>query len=223
MKCIREDLYSSTLTLHYVNDGNIFVRIIHRKQEFLIPIIVLLKALIETTDIQIYNRIVKGRESNSQIGERVEVLLRTSKKMGLEGKNECLIYLGSNFRIMLSINNPHTSDYEVGEIFLKEHICVHLKNNIDKFNILCLMIEKLYALVSDEIVADNLDSLVNQEILLPGHLYLMILREKLEEILIGIRLRIFKDSKRVGESVKIRDINYIKRAIEMQTSIGNLI
>ncbi len=60
---------------------------------------------------------------------------------------------------MLNITNPDLSDKEVGEIFIREHICVHLKNNNDKFNILCLMIEKLYLLVSEEILPDNLDSL----------------------------------------------------------------
>lgn len=45
------------------------------------------------------------------------------------------------------------------------------------------MIEKLYALVSGEILPDNLDSLQNHEVLLPGHLYLMFLKEKLEESL----------------------------------------
>jgi DNA-directed RNA polymerase I subunit RPA2 len=45
------------------------------------------------------------------------------------------------------------------------------------------MIAKLYALVMDEINPDNLDSLMNQEVLLTGHLYTMILKEKLEELL----------------------------------------
>ena len=60
---------------------------------------------------------------------------------------------------------------------------MHLDNNCDKVNILCIMIEKLYALVMDEINPDNLDSLMNQEVLLTGHLYNMILKEKLEELL----------------------------------------
>ncbi len=55
------------------------------------------------------------------------------------------------------------------------------------------MIDKLYALVVDKINPDNLDSLMNQEVLLPGHLYQMILREKLEELLLNIRTKIFKD------------------------------
>ena len=64
---------------------------------------------------------------------------------------------------------------------------------MDKFNYLLIMTEKLYALINNEIQADNLDSLMNQEVILPGHLYMMMLREKLEEILITIRFRVLKD------------------------------
>lgn len=77
---------------------------------------------------------------------------------------------------------------------MREHICVHLEKDSDKVRILTLMIEKLYALVTDEINPDNLDSLVTQEVLLTGHLYTMLLKEKLEELLLGIREKMLKDS-----------------------------
>jgi hypothetical protein len=51
------------------------MRLIYQKQEFLIPAYVLLKALAEVTDVQIYNKLVKGYFKNRQIGDRVEVLL----------------------------------------------------------------------------------------------------------------------------------------------------
>lgn len=139
--------------------------------------------------------------------------------MSLTSRRDCLKYLGMNFRIMLNIN-ADVSDAEVGEIFLKEHIAVHLEHSNDKFRVICLLIEKLYALVSNEIQPDNLDSLCNHEVLLPGHLYTMILREKLEEILQGIRLKLFKDASKAGENIKIRDLAYLKKAIESQTTIG---
>ena len=64
MRCVRDDLFSQTLTLHYLNDGNCSMRLIYQKQEFLIPIYVLIKALVEVTDVQIYNRLVKGYFKN---------------------------------------------------------------------------------------------------------------------------------------------------------------
>ena len=49
------------------------------------------------------------------------------------------------------------------------------------------MSHKLYALVNKETRADNLDSCMNQEVLLSGHLYLMFLQEKLEELLQALK------------------------------------
>lgn len=115
---------------------------------------------------------------------------------------------------MLNITNPEVNDKEVGEIFLNENILVHLSDSSDKFNFLCLMIQKLYALVSDQVLPDNLDSLINQEVLLPGHLYLMFLREKLEETLQSLRARILKDGFKEKDAKRTVDINFIKKAIE---------
>jgi DNA-directed RNA polymerase I subunit RPA2 len=52
----------------------------------------------------------------------------------------------------------------------------------------------LYALVDGEISPENLDSCNVHEVLLPGHLYLMILKEKLEDCLNYVRSKIKKDA-----------------------------
>lgn len=69
-------------------------------------------------------------------------------------------YLGRLLRGELGLRDPNTLDIDVGKIFIREHILVHLARNEEKVEMLCLMIEKLYALVCDEINPDNLDSLV---------------------------------------------------------------
>lgn len=45
MRCVRDDFYAKTFTLHYIADGNVYLRILYKKQEFLIPIIIILKAI----------------------------------------------------------------------------------------------------------------------------------------------------------------------------------
>lgn len=50
MRCVREDCYIKTFTLHYIADGNIYLRILYRKQEFFIPLILIMKAIITYTD-----------------------------------------------------------------------------------------------------------------------------------------------------------------------------
>ena len=71
MRCVRDDLFAQTLTLHYLSDGNCSLKFIYHKQEFLIPAYVLFKALLPegATDVYIYNRLVKGYFKNRQVGD----------------------------------------------------------------------------------------------------------------------------------------------------------
>lgn len=32
MRCVREDLFAKTITLHYIADGNVYLRILYKKQ-----------------------------------------------------------------------------------------------------------------------------------------------------------------------------------------------
>ena len=50
MRCVREDMFAQTITVHYLNDGNCMLKFIYQKQEFLIPCYIILKALVEVTD-----------------------------------------------------------------------------------------------------------------------------------------------------------------------------
>jgi len=66
------------------------------------------------------------------------------------------------------------------------------------------MLRKLFSLVSGSCCADNPDSPQNQEILLPGTLYGMIIKERMEEILNNIRNTVALDV-RNGVSVDFND------------------
>lgn len=55
------------------------------------------------------------------------------------------------------------------------------------------MIRKLYAIVSGSCCPDNPDSPQHQEVLLPGSLYGMIIKERMEEILNNIKSNIATD------------------------------
>ena len=193
MRCVRKDLYAQTITLHYLSDGNIYCRLLFRKQEFLIPIIVLLKALADTSDQEIYNSIVKGDSTNSEISDRIEVILRHGKSLNITNSSQALRFLGSRFRVVLNLSFFEVNDEEIGKIFINENICVHLAKFTDKYNCILLMIDKLLDYVTKKHEADNQDSLANQEVLVTGHLYQMVLRERIDELLQILRFRIIKD------------------------------
>ncbi len=76
----------------------------------MIPIILLLKSLVACTDLQIYNKLVQGNTAKSEISDRVEVLLRSHQKTSCETQNECLSYLGMNFRSVINVSDPSLSD-----------------------------------------------------------------------------------------------------------------
>jgi DNA-directed RNA polymerase I subunit RPA2 len=66
------------------------------------------------------------------------------------------------------------------------------------------MLRKLFALVSGSCCADNPDSPQHQEVLLPGTLYGMIIKERMEEILNNIRNTVTLDI-RNGATVDFND------------------
>lgn len=198
MRSVRPDETSQTNVLHYLNDGNVTFRFSWRKSEYLVPVMMIMKALVETNDREIYEGLVgpadsKGTE-NTFLTDRVELLLRTYKSYGLYSKTKTRAYLGEKFRVVLGV--PDTmSNYEVGTEFLRRIVLVHLGNvnvteeqDADKFKMILFMIRKLYALVAGDCAVDNPDAVQNQEILLGGFLYGQILKERLDELLsVGLR------------------------------------
>ncbi len=62
MRCVRADQSSITLTLHYLASGNAVARVTILKQEFLVPAVLLLKALRAVTDEELFARLTRGDE-----------------------------------------------------------------------------------------------------------------------------------------------------------------
>jgi DNA-directed RNA polymerase I subunit RPA2 len=191
IRSVRPDQTSQTNILHYLTDGNVTFRFSWRKAEYLVPVVMILKALVETNDLEIVQGLAGPTPStdagSSFVSDRVEMLLRTYQAYGLRTRKQTLIYLGDKFAPVLNvpINTPHE---KVGEVFLRKIVLPHLGNyevtevqNNDKFQMLLFMIRKLYALAAGDCAVDNPDAVSNQEVLLGGFLYGMILKEQLQE------------------------------------------
>jgi DNA-directed RNA polymerase I subunit RPA2 len=199
MRCVRPDQTSQTNALHYLNDGNVNLRFSWRKAEYLVPAMMVLKALVETNDREIYEGIVgaagsEGLEEKQFVTDRVELLLRTYKVYGLHSQQKTRAYLGQKFKVVLQIPDD-MSDVDAGTEFLRKIVLPHLgANNVtesqdaDKFRMLLFMIRKLYALVEGECAVDNPDAVQSQEVLLGGHLFGQIMKEKFDEWLNSLRL-----------------------------------
>ena len=136
IRCVRPDQSSQTNVLHYLSDGNITFRFSWRKNEYLVPAMMVLKALVETNDREIFDGLVPlGQRDNTFLTDRVELLLRTYKVYGLATKQETLAYLGDKFRVVMMLG-ADLSDVEVGKEVLRRIVLVHLNDDRDKFRML---------------------------------------------------------------------------------------
>jgi DNA-directed RNA polymerase I subunit RPA2 len=194
MRCVRADQSSVTVTLHYLNNGGSTMKFVVRKQEFLVPVVLIAKALVNLSDKELYDRIMKGDSSNTFLSTRLELLLRDVKQYALSTRGDYCAYLGSHFRGFLPISE-RTSDEEAGDMLIDRYIFVHTYNRPQKLECLIHMLRKLYAFAQGTCSSDNADALMNHEILLPGHLINMQLKEKIEETLINMKQAIVRDFK----------------------------
>ena len=209
MRCVGADQRAISLTLHYLSNGGCVVRFLVRKQEFYIPIVLLLRALRETSDREIYEKTLAGEHTNRFVSDRIEVLLRGSGMdvdrtkqeradegarpnlvRTLFGQRECLAYLGRMFRIVLG-EPASLSDMDCGRALMRRFVLVHLSDRgaragNDKFMLLLLMLRKIYAFAAGRCCEDDVDALSHHELLLPGHIYLMLLKERIDDYMLGI-------------------------------------
>lgn len=91
-----------------------------RKQEFFIPVLLVLRALSDNaSDKDIFERIAAGNEENTFLTDRIELLLRSNDAVGIRTRSECLEYIGSKFHILLD-SPPNSTQESVGKDLLKK-------------------------------------------------------------------------------------------------------
>ena len=113
IRCLRPDQTTNRNVVHYLSDGNCTVRFNFLKREYFVPVVVLLKAFVSTTDREIYEKLTLGDETNTFLTDRVELLLREAKQFGVTSPQQALSFLGSRFRSAMKAPSRHT-DKSVG-------------------------------------------------------------------------------------------------------------
>uniref|UniRef100_A0A2K5S2M9 DNA-directed RNA polymerase n=1 Tax=Cebus imitator TaxID=2715852 RepID=A0A2K5S2M9_CEBIM len=178
MHCVREEHSAVNMNLHYLENGTVMLNFIYRKELFFLPLGFALKALVSFSDYQIFQELIKGKEDDSFFRNSVSQMLRIVMEEGCSTQKQVLNYLGECFRVKLSVPDWYPNE-QAAEFLFNQCICIHLKSNTEKFYMLCLMTRKLFALAKGECMEDNPDSLVNQEVLTPGQLFLTFLKGSL--------------------------------------------
>ncbi|KAH9833798.1 beta and beta-prime subunits of DNA dependent RNA-polymerase [Rhodofomes roseus] len=212
IRCVRLDQTSVTNNLHYLSNGSAMLRFSWRKQEYVVPIMLILKALVSASDKEIFEGVMMQDYEDTFLTDRVELLLRSFKLYSLRTGDQCLEYLGSKFRVVLNMPEDWTNK-AIGVWLISKVVLVHLESPREKFRMLLFMLRKLYAVVSKSCCIDNPDSPQHQEVLLPGTLYGMIIKERLEEALNNFAISIRQDVNRSEASVDFFDKRYVKKVL----------
>ncbi len=227
MRCVGPDQTGHTLTLHYLVDGTAQVKLGIRKAEYFIPVVLLLRALKQTTDLEIYTSVLRGAHlgGDTFISDRCELSLAAVAPLRLFAREQCLAYLGSQFRAVLYDTAEDTPDEEVGRLLLRKHVLVHLESGRDKFAVLIEMMRKLYAFVAGQCGADNADALNNHEMLMGGHLMCAILKERLDMLLVGVRGQLRREhstarTAALKDAVARADAKVLKKVLDRQVDVG---
>ncbi|KAI8516019.1 DNA-directed RNA polymerase I subunit RPA2, partial [Branchiostoma belcheri] len=166
MRCVTKDQTAATIVLHYLTNGTVTLCFVYKKEQFFVPIVIILKALVEASDKHIYSELIKGKEDNSFFKGCVASMLRQAQNEGLMTQAGILKYIGERFRVKLPVPDWYTDE-------------------------------------EGECSVENQDSPMMQEMLLAGHLYLTILKDKLELWLTQLRYGIDKRSQDKGPSYKL--------------------
>lgn len=141
VRCQRRngDMSTVTNTLHYLTTGGATLKFVARKQEFLLPVVLVIRALSGgdggggggggggpredghgITDEELYRRVVQGDESNTFVRARAELLLMEARQFsGMQTPEECLAFVGSRFRLLSGKANS-TSDVAIGHYIMNK-------------------------------------------------------------------------------------------------------
>eukprot|EP00252_Welwitschia_mirabilis_P017700 TRINITY_DN3920_c0_g2_i1.p1 TRINITY_DN3920_c0_g2~~TRINITY_DN3920_c0_g2_i1.p1 ORF type:complete len:1013 (-),score=180.62 TRINITY_DN3920_c0_g2_i1:147-3080(-) len=238
-RCTRDDQSSVTVRLYYLQNGSASLGFFVRKREYLIPVGIILKALINVSDKEIYSQLSsiyhencqgqKGSVATAFVTQRALILLDELRRYSAFTQMQCLRFIGERFMAVLE-GMERESAVVVGERLIKDYILVHLDSFRDKYNFLIFMLQKLFAFVDGTAAPDNLDTLQNQEVLLPGQLLTMIVKEKLQGWLWKVRAQLqseidnnkldLQDMERVKKVMDRLPLQTIGRSIETMISTG---
>eukprot|EP00466_Bigelowiella_natans_P020247 jgi/Bigna1/86206/estExt_fgenesh1_pg.C_80315 len=220
MRCVkREGQTSHTVTAHYLKNGSCKIRLIIKRQEFFIPATMLIFALRETTAKEVYLGIVGNKTKTGREKGSVESMLRQHR---FKTRDDVLSYLGSVFRSIFSELPQSTTNKQIAHHLLDHQLFVHISSkdsnrNTSKFHLLLLIIKKLYSLAKGDIKPENADALSAHEVLLPGHLVLMVVREKLQDLIFGVKDNLERDM-RMKRIESLHREEYIKKLVNAKAN-----
>lgn len=201
----------------------------YRRMMSYIPPIILLKALTNHTDEYIYQRLIHGYADDLYYINGIQQMLRqVHDEASVHSNGEAREYLGNIFRSRFFDLHPWITNVEITDYMLAECVLIHLTDYTDKFNMIVFMIQKLYQCVQGKSKVENADSVMMQEILLGGHLYQKVIKDRAENWLRQVKYTVLKRTEphasitQLSMATAVRYASNIERAVENFLATGNV-
>nr|CAD7405467.1 unnamed protein product [Timema poppensis] len=225
VRCVAEDETSTNNVLHYITDGSAKLMFSFKRNLYFAPIIMILKSLLDVSDEFIFKQLTSGFEENLYFKGCVIDMLHTLHEEGFHTQADVKAHIGEKFRVKLFDMPEWASDLEICDHIIKQCLAIHLESNVDKFNLFVLMTQKLFTLAVNECCVEGMDSVMCQEILLGGHLYLQAVKEKLHTWLTILRALILKKANNNPEyKLTVAELELMtKRSGSIENSMENFL
>ncbi|KAL3998757.1 RNA polymerase Rpb2 domain 6 family protein [Acanthocheilonema viteae] len=235
IRCVRGNYSAARMTLHYLESGTIVIALQYRRELFYLPFMYIIKSLTSMNDQCIMEHMTRCRPDDHFWKGCVTAMLALCNDDGIVNQKAALTAIGGRFRVATQDRvGPWEISEDVGRFLLRVCVAVHLDNDEDKFFLLTYMAQKLIALTKGECSAESPDNPQFQEAAVSGHILLLIIRERLENILNIARRKIEFEAKRKAESFLLSSHELIRamgtqrsgeitRGLEYFLATGNLI
>ncbi|XP_046672556.1 DNA-directed RNA polymerase I subunit RPA2 [Homalodisca vitripennis] len=223
IRCVREDHTSVNNVLHFVTDGTAKLMISHRRTLYYTPIMLILRCLTDASDESVFKTIMAGYEDDLYFKGSVLNMLRSLHQQNIHTQEEAKFYLGKIFRIRFSELPSWSTDEEICDFILKHCVCIHVDDYNDKFHCLIVMLQKLFSVVQEKSCVEGADAVMMQELLLGGHLYLQVLKDRLQGWLFMLRSIIQKKEQPGYELTKEELHSAVKKAGLVEQTMNNFL
>mmetsp|Transcript_24202 Transcript_24202/g.74642 ORF Transcript_24202/g.74642 Transcript_24202/m.74642 type:complete len:979 (-) Transcript_24202:1006-3942(-) len=186
MRCAKQDHTTATMTLHYLANGGMRLRVRIMKQDVFIPLVLILRALLpKITDCDVYYHIANRVSLSSSMRSFFE----PCRKADLS----TIAQLGATVRNASSVFSEVESLESIGQLYLDHFVAVHVPQFPRKYHSLVIMARKLVQIVRGACSEDSSDSFGHQELLLPGQIISALLLEQIAHAVEKISTQISLD------------------------------
>jgi len=204
LECGKRDLTTTKNVVHYVTTGNIRFMFSVNKELFFVPVVLVLKCLKDVTDSELYSELMVGAGDDSYRKGVIINMIRELQEDSIFSRDDAREYIGKHFKERIRYLVPAWyTDAQITDWLIDRSVAVHLDKPEQKYSIICTMVRKLFSFIQNKCIVEGADSLMMHELILGGHLYLQILKEKLGDWLNEIKALIIKKARLQSQKLNI--------------------